>query len=58
MRLARRTPVLAPRYARYFSEQRHLDYWIFALLLLVVLTLLSGLFALSRSDISWWRLLF
>ena len=58
MHLPWRTSSPAPMYARYWSEHRHLDYWIFALVLLAVLTLLSGLFAFSRSDISWWRFFF
>ncbi len=53
MRLPRRTSAQAPQYGRYWSEQRHLDYWTFALLLLLVLAALYVFFALSQSDTSW-----
>ena len=53
MRLPRRPPAQDPKYAPYWHQQRHLDYWIFAVLLLVVLAVLYALLALSQSDSSW-----
>ena len=55
MQLPWKASVQEPRYMRHWkSEQRHLDYWTFGLLLLVVLTLLYGLFVISW----WWRVIF
>jgi hypothetical protein len=52
MRLPWRTSAQAPQYARYWSEQRHLDYWTFGLLLLAVLVVLY-MFAISQGDGFW-----
>jgi hypothetical protein len=58
MRLPWRTSLQAPQYARYWSEQRHLDYWTFGFLLGLVLAILYGLLALSQTDISSLRFIF
>jgi len=58
MRLPWRTSAQAPYYARYWSEQRHLGYLTFGVVLGVALAILYGLLALSESDISSWRVFF
>jgi hypothetical protein len=41
------------RYMRYWNEQRHLDYWMFFVLLVVALALLYALVALLESGDLW-----
>jgi type VI protein secretion system component VasF len=53
MRFRWTTSAQVPQYRRYWSEQRHLDYWTFGLLLLAVVVVLYILLALSQGDSLW-----